>query len=182
MYIPAPITDLKQDQEVIDQVTNRIKPALPKPKKRHSKLTGRILKWDQEKVGRPTVMTDNVITKLELGASKNYNVSEMCLFANISLQTYYAYVKNNPSFSDRIDLLRHKVSIHAKARIDESINSDDEKLATDTAKWHLEKTEQEYQPVQRNLNVVQNLQDDNKPIGELINELITKYPLDPVKD
>lgn len=186
MYIPLPnIQQLEQetinDQKAIDSITNNLKPALPpeKPLKRRSKLTGRILKWDKSKGGRPTVMTDITLKKLESGASLNFNVSEMCLHAGITAQTYYEYIKKVPQFAERIDLLRHNVSIRAKRVINDVISSgDDVKLATDTAKWHLEKTEQEYQPIQRNLNVNQNLQDDNKPITDVIKDLLNKYPIE----
>lgn len=89
----------------------------------------------KNKGGRPTVVTDAVVSKLEYGFLKGLNVTECCHYANISRQTFYEYLEKNPKFSDRIDELRSNPSTKAKLNVVEAIENGD----TDLSKWWLER-------------------------------------------
>ena len=53
-------------------------------------------------VGRPTVVTPEILTKLEYAFSIDSTVGEACSFAEISQKVFYEYLKRNPEFSERI--------------------------------------------------------------------------------
>lgn len=92
-------------------------------------------KQEKNKGGRPTVMTDEVVSKLEYGFMRGMNDTEACVYAGISRQTLYEYIQKNPEFADRKEDLKKKPSTQAKLNITEAIEAGD----TDLAKWWLER-------------------------------------------
>ena len=89
----------------------------------------------ENKVGRPTVMTAEMIEKLEMLFAKGLSDREACLIADINPSTLYNYCNENPEFSERKELLKEKIKIQAKLNIAESI----EKKDIDDSKWYLER-------------------------------------------
>jgi len=85
--------------------------------------------------GRPTVMTQDTVNKLEQAFSMGCSDLEACLFADISKQTLYDYQEKNPEFVDRKAMLKQKMIFKARSVIAESLNNKDE----NTAKWLLER-------------------------------------------
>ena len=85
--------------------------------------------------GRPTVITDVVVGKLEMGFSKGLNKTECCRFAGISRDTLYEFLKTNPKFSDRIEELQSHPSMKAKINIADRIEKGD----IDLSQWYLER-------------------------------------------
>mgnify|MGYP001616196484 CR=1 FL=1 len=51
---------------------------------------------------RPTVMTDEVIRKIEEVAALDGSVAEMAYYAGIHVDTVYAHLKENPDFTDEL--------------------------------------------------------------------------------
>ncbi len=86
-------------------------------------------------IGRPTVMDEVAVAKLEDAFAKGCTVTEACLLTDISRNTYYDYIKINPSFSDRVEVLKEKVTLHARMNLAASIAGGD---LTDS-KWYLER-------------------------------------------
>ncbi len=70
-----------------------------------------------ERVGRPTVMTDDIVMKLEQAFAIDATVEEACSYADISRNTFYEYLKNNPEYKDRIDELRQRPVLKARQTI-----------------------------------------------------------------
>lgn len=107
--------------------------------------------------GRPTIMTPELVNKLEIAFSMGCTDLEACLFANISKQTLYNYQDKNPEFVDRKEMLKEKLILKARSVIAESLNKKDE----NTAKWYLErKRKDEFSTKQENevnLNIKQAL-------------------------
>ena len=89
--------------------------------------------------GRPTVMTDEVVSKMEYGFMKGLNVTECCHYADISRTAFYDYLEKNPEFADRIEELRSNPSTRAKLNVVEAIENGD----TDLSKWWLERKNKE---------------------------------------
>ncbi len=89
----------------------------------------------ENKGGRPTVMTDAIVGKLEYGFLKGLNVTECCHYADISRTAFYDYLEKNPEFADRIEELRSNPSTRAKLNVVEAIENGD----TDLSKWWLER-------------------------------------------
>lgn len=89
----------------------------------------------KKKAGRPTVMTDAVLRKLEHGFSCGLSDREACLYADIWPSTLYEYCENHPEFSERKELLKEQVKMQAKLNLASSISSGDEKAS----EWYLER-------------------------------------------
>jgi hypothetical protein len=87
------------------------------------------------KVGRPTVMTEEMVEKLEMLFAKGLSDREACLIADINPQTLYNYCNDNPEFFERKELLKEQVKTKAKLNVAEAINNND----VDLSKWYLER-------------------------------------------
>ncbi|WP_299081645.1 hypothetical protein [uncultured Paraglaciecola sp.] len=92
--------------------------------------------------GRPTVMTDEVVAKLEEGFELGFNKTEACLHAGIARSVLYDYIDATKGYSDRIDVLRTRPSMKAKRVISGAMDQGD----AQTARWLLEKTNKDYNP------------------------------------
>lgn len=73
--------------------------------------------------GRPSKMTEEVVSKLEAAAAKDCSVSEMCLYANISRNTYYEWMKEKPGLSDRLEQLRFTPFLKARNTIIKALDN-----------------------------------------------------------
>jgi len=86
--------------------------------------------------GRPTVMTTNVVGKLEQAFLMGCSDIEACLFADISKQALYDYQKKHPEFIDRKEKLKQNPVMIARKGMIDLLGSDDEnikhKAITDT--------------------------------------------------
>lgn len=72
---------------------------------------------DEPKVGRsgrPSVITQSVVLKLELAFAFDCTVEEACLYAAISRNTFYEFTKRYPDFQDRIAALRNAPILMAR--------------------------------------------------------------------
>jgi hypothetical protein len=90
----------------------------------------------KNKGGRPTVMTDETVKKLEEGFTMEFTDLEACLYANISKQSLYDYCKINPEYTDRKETLKNHPKILAKSNIYRSLKKGER---TDDSKWYLER-------------------------------------------
>ena len=88
-----------------------------------------------EKVGRPTVMTEEVLQKLEYAFMRGLSDVEACLYANIATSTLYNYCNDNPDFMERKEELKKHPTAQAKLNVTEAIENGD----TDISKWYLER-------------------------------------------
>lgn len=89
----------------------------------------------ENKVGRPTVMTNDVLDKLELLFAKGLTDREACLIADINPSTLYNYCNEHPEFLERKELLKEQPRTKAKLNIAEAIEQED----IDISKWYLER-------------------------------------------
>jgi len=85
--------------------------------------------------GRPTVVTEDVLRKLEEGFCAGLTDLQCCLYADIPASTFYDYCRNNPEFSNRKEILKDQPLIRAKLNVTKNINMGD---LTDS-KWYLER-------------------------------------------
>lgn len=88
-----------------------------------------------ESVGRPTVMTEDVLQKLEFAFMRGLTDLEACLFANIGTTTLYNYCEENPEFRERKEELKKNPTAKAKLNVYEAIENKD----VDVSKWYLER-------------------------------------------
>lgn len=68
--------------------------------------SGKKTKTNPDGAGRPPSMTQEVVRKLEDAFCYDSTVEEACLYAGISRQTYYEFIKEYPAFADRVEHLR----------------------------------------------------------------------------
>lgn len=88
----------------------------------------------KNKGGRPTVITEQVVDKLEEAFKIGCTDEEACLSADIDKKTLYNYIKKNPSFSTRKQQLKANPVFLAKKTIVDKLEKD-----VDIAKWYLER-------------------------------------------
>lgn len=85
--------------------------------------------------GRPSVMTAEVLQKLEHGFSRGLTDKEACCYAGISESTLYNYGNENPDFLERKELLKEQPKMKAKFVIYDAL----EEGNLITARWYLER-------------------------------------------
>jgi hypothetical protein len=85
--------------------------------------------------GRPTVITDEVVRKLEDAFREGFSVNTACELSGISRSTYYEHLNSNEAFSDKMVVARQWVNEKAKQVIIKAIDKDDIKAA----QWWLER-------------------------------------------
>ena len=86
-------------------------------------------------VGRPPVVTADVVCKLELGFAKGLNKTECCEFAGIGRTAFYDYLKENPEFANKIEVLQSHPAMRAKINIADRLEKGDIELS----QWYLER-------------------------------------------
>lgn len=85
--------------------------------------------------GRPTIMTDVVVGKLEYAFSLGCGDRDACLYAGINPDTLYEYQKKHPEFTDRKSQLKQKQIIAARQAVNNALALND----VTTARWLLER-------------------------------------------
>jgi hypothetical protein len=89
----------------------------------------------ENKVGRPTVMTQEVLQKLEYAFMRGLTDVEACLYADIGTTTLYNYCEENPEFRERKEELKQHPTAKARLNVTEAIENGNE----DLSKWWLER-------------------------------------------
>lgn len=84
--------------------------------------------------GRPTVMTPEVVNKLEQAFSLGCPITVACEYAGISKETIYDYIRKNPEYSDRIKQLQGLIGMRARKSIADAINRGDAKISLEYLK------------------------------------------------
>lgn len=127
--------------------------------------------------GRPTVVTSEVLGKLEQAFMWGCSNREACLYADISESTLYDYKAANPAFSEKIEKLKDNPKLKARMIVNKKLDDYD----GETAKWYLERkarnefsTKQETDNFNKNFNIDPNTLDKEKitELSRLLDELI----------
>ncbi|HEA21450.1 MAG TPA: hypothetical protein ENH87_11080 [Pricia antarctica] len=135
------------------------------------------MKKKRDKPGRPSnkelsktgpkslwKQTPALITKLETAFAIDCSVVEACAFADISQQTYYRWVKDNPELSERFDRLKHSPILRAKDSVFQALKGNPE-LAFKYLKSRLPKEFADTLQIESkslHYHIVQLIQDINK--------------------
>ena len=85
-------------------------------------------------VGRPSVMTPEVLRKLEEAFAIGASDLEACFYADISKTALYEYQKDNPQFTERKEKLKEKPVLLARQTVLKAMETDPA-----TARWYLER-------------------------------------------
>jgi hypothetical protein len=84
--------------------------------------------------GRPTVMTDEIIHKLEEAYALGCTDGEACFYADIAKSTLYKYQVEHPEFIERKESLKERPVLLARQAVLQAIQSGDspgQKIAFD---------------------------------------------------
>jgi len=81
----------------------------------------------KKKRGRPTVVTQLVVGKLEEAFAYDATVEEACFYAGINKDTYYEFIKKEPEFTDRVEELREASILLARRTILKDVSTDSDK-------------------------------------------------------
>lgn len=75
-------------------------------------------------MGRPSVMTPEVIAKLEEAFAWGCTDREACLWAGIAQPTLYLYQEKHPEFIDRKEALKDTPILNSRATVARSVKKD----------------------------------------------------------
>lgn len=78
-----------------------------------------------------TKLDDLTVKKLGEAFAMDCTVTEVCLFAGISRQTYYTWIKDDPELSDRFEQLRDYPVLKARKTVVDSLDQ------PENAHWYL---------------------------------------------
>jgi hypothetical protein len=112
---------------------------------------------DDNPVGRPTVMTPDVLAKLTDAFALGHSDREACLLADIDPKTLYRYCEDNPDFASKKELLKETPTIKARRNIMQALND----KSVGVSQWYLERKSKEFV-------VRSDITTDDKPITPLI--------------
>ena len=102
------------------------------PNKGKKMKCGRCRKWKKDcDCGRPLVFTDDVKKKLEQAFAIGCNVSEACLYADISVGLFYNHAPKGSLLFDEFQRLRDRPILKARATVVANLTD------PETAKWYL---------------------------------------------
>lgn len=73
-------------------------------------------------IGRPTVMTEETLNKLQEVFALGGTDTEACMYADISPRTLYKYQEENPEFIQRKESLKEKPFLKARQTIIKSLD------------------------------------------------------------
>lgn len=76
-------------------------------------------------VGRPTVMTPEVLSKLEYAFAMDCTDEEACSYADISTTSLYKYQNEHPEFAERKQALKQKPFLKARETVVKSLDKPD---------------------------------------------------------
>lgn len=75
-------------------------------------------------VGRPTVMTSDVLRKLEEAFALGASDGEACFYAGIGKTSLYEYQIEHPDFTERKEALKEKPILQARQTVVKAISTD----------------------------------------------------------
>ncbi len=78
----------------------------------------------KRKVGRPTIMTPELVEKLETCFAIGASDLEACSFADIPTSTLYNYQKAHPEFVERKERLKERPTLLARQTVVSGMKSD----------------------------------------------------------
>ena len=98
--------------------------------------------------GRPIIMTDETIKKLEEVWAIGGTDKEAIFYADISHQTLYNYQEKHPEFIERKEKLKERPILKARQTLIKDLDN------VDSAKWYLErKAKKEFAERKENINL-----------------------------
>lgn len=98
---------------------------------------------EYKKLGRPEVITPEIVTKMLSFFKMGLSDDEVCEQLDITPSVLYRYQINHPDFKEKKDLAKTNLVARARRELFAGLQSKDEKIRVDTAKWVLERRAKE---------------------------------------
>lgn len=123
-------------------------------------------------VGRPTVMTAEIIAKLEEAFLNGATDREACFIAQIGQTTLYEYCQENQEFAERKESLKDMVKYKARHNVVKAITAGE----IDISQWYLErKVKEEFATRTENTgaggkDLIPTVSEDDKLLAKQISE------------
>lgn len=92
-------------------------------------------------VGRPTIMDELTLKKLDECFANGATDIQACFIANISTQTLYNYQHEHPEYVERKQALKDMIAYQAKLKIKHDLETE---LGSKTAQWYLERKDKDF--------------------------------------
>jgi len=92
-------------------------------------------KIQKPKIGRPSIINEDTVRKLEASLASGFGVSAACYYSGVSRSTYYEYLATNKDFSDKMRMAEEWSTFRARQVILQAIDGGDIKAA----QWWLER-------------------------------------------
>jgi hypothetical protein len=83
--------------------------------------------------GRPTVMTPEVMRKLEQAFTIDCSIEEACSFAGIGTTSFFEYQRKHPEYTEVVQSYRNRLAIRARQALAKTIDE------AKNAQWWLER-------------------------------------------
>lgn len=87
------------------------------------------------KAGRPSVINEDMLRKLEIFIASGMSISASCHMAGLSKSTYYEHKELDREFADRMRMAEEWSTFRARQIILQAIDNGD----TACARWYLER-------------------------------------------
>jgi len=132
------------------------------------------------KIGRPTVITADIITKLESIFKIGGTDEEAITYAEIGNRTYYDHLEADEAFRSKMTAAKHYADVVAKNVVVDAIVKNKD---LSTAKWWLEKRQFKDQPTTPGQQYNQfNILNINREEAEQLSDKFTKFMLNEKND
>lgn len=97
------------------------------------------------KVGRPTVMTNDVLQKLKHGFLMGFDDLEACIYAGVGKSTFYDFQNLNPEFVELKEGWKLNPILKAQTTLYKSLEE------AESAKWLLERVKKDKYSIRREI-------------------------------
>ena len=116
--------------------------------------------------GRPTLMTDETLKKLEEAFALGCTDSEACFYADISHQTLYNYQEKHPEFVERKEALKQRPILQARQTVIANLKSD-----VKNAQWFLERKAKNEFSAKQEVEISTDYKTTKDKIGAFLDDL-----------
>ena len=86
-----------------------------------------------KKDGRPSVINEDILRKIEAALATGFSISAACHFSGISTSTFYEHKASNQEFADRVRWAEEWATYKARQVVLQAIENGDVQIA----KWYL---------------------------------------------
>ena len=131
---------MSEEQKIETEVNKGGRPPMPKLDDATKAEMDKVVKLievipEEKSVGRPPIIDEVVLQKLEMAFKVGCSDEEACFYADIGVSTFYEYQAAHKEFAEQKKLWKKRPVLKARQVVVQAIENND----LSTAKWYLEK-------------------------------------------